>query len=142
MTTQSNAATPADVDEQTVRAITPPSGGSAPLFNEEEALGFMDGDRELLGQLAASFCENTPALMQNLKDGIARRDAQTVVISAHTLKGSARMFAAAPAVAAALAAEQAGKAGDWPALAAASQKLETEMARLLPELAKISTVTA
>ncbi len=112
----------------------PASVAAAPLFNEEEALGFVDGDRDLLAQLAASFCENAPVLLQNLQDAIAGRDLRSATIAAHTLKGSARMFAANDTVAAALAVELAGKAGDWPNLEAARRQLERELGLLLPQL--------
>ena len=112
-----------------------------PIFNEEEALGFVDGDHELLGQLAVSFCETAPGLLQNLNAAIAQRDLKAATIAAHTLKGSARMFAATQTVATALAAEQAGKAGDWPPMETAARQLETDLAHLLPELLKLSAVT-
>ena len=120
--------------------LHPPSSIPA-LFNEEEALGFVDGDRELLGQLAASFSETAPGLLKNLNDAIAQRDFKAATIAAHTLKGSARMFAATQTVATALAAEQAGKAGDWPPIETAARQLETDLAALLPELLKLTTVT-
>ena len=126
--------------EDVLRRWMPPP--AAPLFNEEEALCFVDGDRDLLGQLAASFSEHAPVLLQNLQEAIARRDARAATIAAHTLKGSARMFAAPDTVAAALAAESAGKVQDWPGLAAAGRNVELELARLLPELAKIFPVNA
>ena len=80
------------------------------LFNETEALCFVDGDRTLLGQLAVSFCDHTPLLLQSLKAACLARNWQAALIAAHTLKGSARMFAAPDAVEAALAAESAAKA--------------------------------
>jgi CheY-like chemotaxis protein/HPt (histidine-containing phosphotransfer) domain-containing protein len=118
----------------------PPLKKPAPICNEEEALGFVDGDRELLGQLAVSFCETTPALMENLKNGIARRDSPAVIMAAHTLKGSARMFAASDTVTAASVAEEAGKTNDWPTIETAYHELEAELARLVPELIKLSAV--
>ena len=129
------ASAPPVVADNSVAASAEAASTTAPLFNEEEALGYVDGDRELLGQLAVSFCEHAPVLLQNLKDATVSRDLRAATIAAHTLKGSARMFAAADTVAAALATEQAGKAGDWPKLEAASQHLEVELLRLLPELA-------
>ena len=122
-----------------------PHGGTCPtpaLFNEAEALCFVDGDRDLLGQLAVSFCEHTPLLQQNLKDALANRDRRAAIIAAHTLKGSARMFAAPDMVAAALAAESAAKAEDWPQLEAASRKVEQELARLRPALLENFPVNA
>ncbi len=129
------AIAPPVVADNSAAASAEAASTAAPLFNEEEALGYVDGDRELLGQLAVSFCEHAPVLLQNLKDATVSRDLRAATIAAHTLKGSARMFAAADTVAAALATEQAGKAGDWPKLEAASQHLEVELLRLLPELA-------
>ncbi|MFO1487523.1 MAG: PAS domain S-box protein [Verrucomicrobiota bacterium] len=108
------------------------------LWSEEEALGFVDGDRDLLGQLAGSFCENVPALMNNLKEGIARRDSAATVMAAHTLKGSARMFAAAKAVSLTSQAELAGKSGDWLQTEKTVAELESVLTKLLPALNRFS----
>jgi two-component system sensor histidine kinase/response regulator len=121
---------------ETTRVVT----RTPSAFDEVEALRFVDGDRLLLAQMAATFCESAPQLQHQLQDGITRRDINAATIAAHTLKGSARMLAAPAIIAAARDAEDAARNCDWPRIESASHDLEAELSRLIPELKKIAVI--
>ena len=63
-------------------------------FNLTEALERVDGDMDLLKEIAEIFLEDSPNQMKEIRDGISNGDATTVERAAHTLKGSAGNFAA------------------------------------------------
>jgi two-component system, sensor histidine kinase and response regulator len=57
----------------------------------------------------AAFAEQTPRLLQGIRDAIGSRDAISITQKAHTLKGAVSNFGAAAAVQAASEIEKAGK---------------------------------
>jgi HPt (histidine-containing phosphotransfer) domain-containing protein len=114
--------------------------GTKPIaYDPDEALELAVGDHELLVEMAQTFCSTAGGLRQRLRRAIEQRDAQSVRIVAHTLKGSARQFAALRASTAAQALELAGKANDWPQILAGGQALDAALDQLLTELAALAT---
>jgi CheY-like chemotaxis protein len=105
-----------------------------PLLDREEALGRVDGDPELLEEIASLFLESCPAWLDDLRRGIAESDVDAVRRAAHTLKGSAASFAARPLVESALRVERLGASGDLAAVAPAVQELESQVEALAEEL--------
>ena len=99
-------------------------------FDLTEALDRVDGDRELLGELAQIFSEESPRMLNELRTFVASGDAKGVQHTAHTLRGSLSSFGAKAAAAAALALETMARDGT---LVGASQhlcELEREVAHL------------
>jgi HPt (histidine-containing phosphotransfer) domain-containing protein len=105
-----------------------------PAFDRASALERMDGDEELLVELAQVFVEDATAQIEKVRAAVQARSAPDIQKTAHTVKGAASNFHAAPTVAAALALEQMGRAAQIDDADAAFARLEQELARLVEEL--------
>ena len=103
------------------------SGGDTPAVDVAAVVARLNGDRELLAEIAGLYLEDEPALLAQLEAAMEAGQAQGVRRAAHALKGSVANFAAARAQAAALALEQAGRSGN---LADAPALLDTLRAEL------------
>jgi HPt (histidine-containing phosphotransfer) domain-containing protein len=112
--------------------VEAPPGGL--VFDRNVALDRVQGDHELLQEIIALFFEETPALLAQIKEAIARRDGKALERAAHTLKGSVGTFGAKAAFAAALRLEQMGRSEDFADAEMACAELEHELARLEPAL--------
>jgi CheY-like chemotaxis protein len=111
-----------------------------PPLDWGKALARLDGNAMLLQEIAVLFCEEGPRLMTGIREAIAQGETAELRRVAHTLKGSADMFAAQPAVKTALRLETLARDGDLTHLEDAYWALEDTMARLLPvirDMAKI-----
>ncbi|QDU95142.1 response regulator [Lignipirellula cremea] len=84
--------------------------------------------------LAKLFMDLCPQMMQDVQRAVAQRDVKAVRFAAHSLKGSADVFAAGTTVKAAGKLEALGRAGDLSHLEEALKVLEIEVARLNNEL--------
>ena len=72
-------------------ASTPPAPGGA-SFDEAAALSRLDGDRDLLRELAGLFAEQFPEFLTSTAAAIDAGDAAGVQRSAHTMRGSVANF--------------------------------------------------
>jgi signal transduction histidine kinase/HPt (histidine-containing phosphotransfer) domain-containing protein len=59
-----------------------------------KALAAVDGDSNLLTELAGAFLEESPRLLRDIEGAILRTDAPLLNRAAHTIKGGLRMFGA------------------------------------------------
>jgi PAS domain S-box-containing protein len=107
-------------------------------FDIAAALERVDGDRELMKELAGLFLGECPQRMGEIRDAIARRDGAKLQRAAHYLKGSVGNFGAHRAYEAAGRLEHAGRdldwdraQRDWTALEAAIGQLEPAFAELV-----------
>lgn len=110
---------------------------SPAVLDRALALERVDGDLELLREIAVLFLENLPLWLGELRDAAARHDLQTLSHSAHGLKGSIANFGAHPAFQAALTLEMIGRnqSGASPTeVHAALLALESTLEALTPEL--------
>lgn len=103
-------------------------------FDKEAALEFVDGDLELFQIVVDQFREDCPSLLGELQAALSAADASTIQRVAHTLKGLAATFAAAPAATAAKAIEQMGRDGLIDDAKRAYPELQSQLDRLLPAL--------
>jgi HPt (histidine-containing phosphotransfer) domain-containing protein len=103
-------------------------------FDRAAALDRMDGDEDLLLELAQIFVDDVREQTTRLRAAVAARNPVEVQKSAHALKGAASNFHAAPTVAAALALETLGRAGSLDHVDATLATLEIELARLVEAL--------
>lgn len=78
------------------------------LLDWTRALQNADGDEELLIELAGVFIDECPEMMRQLRVAIDSRNAPELQRAAHSLKGSAHIFAASAATEAALRLEVMG----------------------------------
>ena len=64
------------------------------IFDLEKTLRRLDGNQELYQDLIRFFLEDSPVLLDRLRQGYREQDAQLVERAAHTLKGLAANFGA------------------------------------------------
>lgn len=107
---------------------------SLPIVDEGEALARVEGDRELLGEMAELFLSDCPHLLQQVREAVERKDAVLLQRAAHTLKGSVGNFAAKAAYEAARLMEMMGRNNELKDAAQAYATLDQEIARLTPIL--------
>lgn len=98
------------------------------------ALQSVSGDRELLLAVVESFLEETPRLMDNLRQAAARSDAAGVTQAAHTLKSSVNYFGMKTAFELALRLEEIGRRGDLSGVNEPLNSLDGEVAQALAVL--------
>ena len=108
----------------------------ATVLDWQRALENTDGSEELLLELAEIFLEECPGMMSQVRAAIDGQDAPALLLAAHSLKGSTRVFAATDATDAALALEQMGAAGNlsgaeerWAALGRDVERLKAALAQ-------------
>jgi two-component system, sensor histidine kinase and response regulator len=109
-----------------------------PGIDADAVLARLEGDRELLGEVATLFASDGPKLLQDIEQAIASGDRPLLHRSAHTLKGSLDLFGLSAAVNLAYALEHAAKNGDLSDLIDLAGRLGTEMDRMLPQLAVLA----
>jgi two-component system sensor histidine kinase/response regulator len=103
-------------------------------FDPDAALKRVDGDRELLKEIAHLFFEDTPRLLTEVRNAIQRGDSKALERSAHTLKGSVGNFGARTAFEAAFSLEQMGRNGDFARASEVFTQLERQVTLLIPAL--------
>lgn len=104
------------------------------LLDWTRALQNADGDEELLIELAGVFIDECPEMMRQLRVAIDSRDAPELHRAAHSLKGSAHIFAAPAATEAALRLEVMGAEGNFKDAADGWAILQFEINGLLAAL--------
>jgi HPt (histidine-containing phosphotransfer) domain-containing protein len=114
------------------------SAGS-PAWDTAAALERVEGDRELLEELAQLFAEECPKAMQEIRDALEAKDAALLERHAHTMKGSSSNIGANGAAAAALLLEQRARSRDLAKAPEDFRILQAEIGRLMPELEALSS---
>jgi HPt (histidine-containing phosphotransfer) domain-containing protein len=110
---------------------------AVPFFDLSEALERVDGDRELLGELAGLFLDSCPTYLANIQQALQQNDAQALAFSAHALKGSVGNFIKTGPFETARTLESLGRRGTMAGTAELFQKLENDIADLHPILASL-----
>jgi HPt (histidine-containing phosphotransfer) domain-containing protein len=118
------------VAQQAPAAATSPN---ASPFNRAAALE-ITGSASAFADVAELFLEQATRLLQTMRDAVETADAGELRLAAHTLKGSASIFAADATVEAAREVEMMGADSDLTDAAAAVDRLAREMDRLAPAL--------
>jgi PAS domain S-box-containing protein len=119
-------------------AAPPPVVSSTHSFDLAAALLRVEGDRELLEEIAGLFAEEWPNLMTKIRAAFDASDALQLARQAHTLKGSASNLGAVAVVRSASELEQMARAGDFHAAGAQFKIVEREVRTLLGELETFS----
>lgn len=112
----------------------------SPAFDHEAALDRVEGREEALQQLARLFLDECPRWMGEIESGLTTHDLPTLRRAAHTLKGSADIFAAHPVVDAALRLELMAQEGDLKEAPEAWSHLQAEVDRLIREIRELLAV--
>lgn len=97
------------------------------------ALSHVDGDRQLLGELAELFLQDYPRLLEEMRNAILKSDFPVLERAAHTLKGRMAFFGIESVRAMALALELKGRARDSALTGQSLTAIEDEMRGVLPE---------
>ncbi|MEI8372541.1 MAG: response regulator [Planctomycetota bacterium] len=100
------------------------------VFNEEELLKRLMGDRSLGQTILHGFLEDIPQQIRALKDRLGEGDVPLVERQSHTIKGAAATVGAGSLREVAFAVEQASKAGELGRAAELVPRLEEEFERL------------
>jgi len=111
-------------------AMAPVSAPCAAVFDQQATLARVQGDREMLQEIARLFLVETPELLAAIRESIARGDSQALARAAHSMKGTVESFGAQAAREAALRLEMMGRGGDLTQAAPACTALEQEVAHL------------
>jgi CheY-like chemotaxis protein/HPt (histidine-containing phosphotransfer) domain-containing protein len=115
-----------------------PDPGRKQRIDWAKALSHARGDTDLLRELTGIFLEELPKWRSAVRDGLAKSDAELVCRTAHTLKGSLGMLAAADACDAAQALETIAHNGLSAEAPAAFERLDAELEELVPPLARFA----
>ncbi|MEW6729758.1 MAG: response regulator [Acidobacteriota bacterium] len=107
------------------------------VFNINEALARVLGERELLCEMADLFLEDATALLTDMRDSIAAQDGQRLSRAAHRLKGAAGHFGAQRTCAAARELEKIGQSTDLTRANQVYADLEKELSLLKQALKAI-----
>jgi len=99
-----------------------------PALDRAAVLARLDGDEELLAELAGLFIQESPKLLAAIQQAIERADPKGLERAAHALKGSVGNFAVPTAVKAAQTLENMGHEGNLAAADAAYAVLQQEIA--------------
>ncbi|MFZ5831334.1 MAG: response regulator [Planctomycetota bacterium] len=124
----------ADESGSDSRRAPQPKLQSAPLVEWQEALSGLEGNVELLRIAVEAFLEEHQALLDNLREAVARADAPAVRIAAHALKGSVRYLGPSKVFDDAFELEQMANTGKIEDAEERSRVLHSEVESLLPEL--------
>ena len=90
----------------------------------------LDGDRDLLRELADLYIADYPGQLQNLFDAVEAGDIERIKRVAHKIKGTAWSFGAKPASALAARLEETKEIADGKNATALAKHLSNELTRL------------
>ncbi len=99
------------------------------VWDPEQTLTRLDGDQDLLCQLADLFITQGPKEMHEVQEALQQGDASRLARAAHKLKGSVIQFNASGVVAAVKELDEVSRGGNLQAAAAAFAKLQPELDR-------------
>jgi HPt (histidine-containing phosphotransfer) domain-containing protein len=108
------------------------------IFDRQAALELVEGDEELLEDLARIFLRESPVMMQKLRDAVNRKDARAIAGEAHTLKGAVASLGSAGAIEMASDIERMGREENLNGLSEAFERLESTIGLLNPVLTRLA----
>ncbi|MCE5199576.1 MAG: response regulator [Armatimonadota bacterium] len=109
-----------------------------PPIDLDFALTRVEGDMQLLREIAGLFGEECRRLMDNLQSALDNSDAKTVEKIAHTMKGMLGNFGAKGAIEASLTLERFAKQADMEKSMTAYSNLESALELIRPFIAKLA----
>jgi two-component system sensor histidine kinase/response regulator len=115
-----------------------PQPAEATFWNKSEALGRIGGDEELLQELCQIFLEESPKLLQKLRQAVASGDSDGVMRAAHSLKGESSYLGAGGTSQAARQLEEIGRSKDLSRAPDIVAVLEREVAGLHAHLKELA----
>ncbi|MGH9378396.1 MAG: response regulator, partial [Terriglobia bacterium] len=112
-----------------------PPRPNAGVLDREKTLAQLEGDVQLLGEMASLFLHEIPKQMESTRAALENRDIKSLANLAHTIKGSVANFSAEAALRASLQLENTAKQGNLAEAGKAYQGLEEAISQLASELA-------
>jgi two-component system, sensor histidine kinase and response regulator len=109
---------------------------SGPVLDLESALTRLGGDRELFAELVAFYCEDAPILLREVSSAVESKDAATVRMKAHALKGLVAGCGGVRATCIAQSLENVGQSGNLSKAPALVTLLKSELDELTLALAQ------
>jgi len=106
------------------------------IFDLSRALEVVDGDKDLLKEIADLFLENLPDSMAQIREAITNSDSNALDKAAHSLKGSVGNFSTEHVFELAYRLELMGKEGRLAEAGAALSDLEKELKDLAAAMKK------
>jgi CheY-like chemotaxis protein len=97
------------------------------VFDLPEAMKAVNGDKELLQEIAGLFIKSATDSLAQIREGIVKSDADAIENAAHSLKGSVANFGAKRAFEAAYRLERLGREGKLREAEKARSELEMEI---------------
>jgi CheY-like chemotaxis protein len=136
------ARTPADREP-----VISPAPGSVqdeppPLVDPDALLRELNGDRDLLGEVIATFLRESPPQLTKIRQAVADRDSQALERAAHRLKGSIGFFSTGGAFHAAWDLEQMSREGTWDRAGSVCNVLDGELSGLRDALSDLKETCA
>ena len=107
-------------------------------FDRAAALEHLDGDGELLKELAELFLAGFPDMLSRARQAVADLDGQELAREAHTIKGCVANFVATRAFNAAVEVEMSAREGDLAAAQKGCTQLAIEVSRLASALTELT----
>ncbi len=107
----------------------------------ELALRAMDGDRQLLEQLAIIFSEDAPRIASDFEAAVNRQSPKTARIAIHSLKGLAASFFDKQAVEDFSEMERFCADENWPALSDSPAPVHSRIASIILEMNELGLLT-
>lgn len=107
------------------------------VLDEDQLLGRVEGDQDLLNELIAAFRQTAPGYLAAIDRALEQGQAECICRTAHTLKGSVGALAAPAAYAAAARLESVGREGDVDGARAVRATLGLEIERLQSALSAL-----
>lgn len=107
------------------------------IYHQQDGLEMLDGDAELLRDIALLFLADTPARHGQLLAALAAHDCEEIRKIAHSLKGSLGAIGALRVLQTAQGLESAAKSADWNNIPTWVDCFSQEYALLSRELAKV-----
>jgi PAS domain S-box-containing protein len=101
-----------------------------PVFDAGAVLDSLEGDSELLREIAGIFLAQFPKHMEKIRAAVSNRDPKLLERAAHALKGTAANLLAQGVVEAASKLEEIGRAGSVAGCSQALDSLEAELGKL------------
>ena len=108
------------------------------VFDLQAALERVEGDRELLNELAGLFVEDSAQLMKEIQQSIDACDSKSLERAAHKLKGSVGNFCSQKGYETTLQLEAVARNGDLKAAEVAFNHLELVIGKLRDELTQLA----
>jgi len=110
-------------------------GAAVPeIMDHQAALARLEGDGELLGEMASLFLEDCDLALRRIRRAIEQLDSRRAAVEAHTLKGSLASLAATEARRTAAELEALAICGECSKAARACDRLVSAVQRLRPVL--------